>query len=294
MKAVAPPSCAVVVVDYNAGDLLSACVRSVLGQSHPAVELVVVDNASHDGSAIECQKKNPGLRVITSPVNLGFAGGTNLGIRETRGEVVLFLNPDAEAAPELCAVVVERLMADRSIGVLGAKIYDPDWKTIQHAGGLMRDNALTDHVGRGEEDRGQHDAVAEPPYVTGAAFAMRREVLERVGLLDPGYVPAYFEEADLCFRVRRAGYRVVYEPRARVAHHEGTASGKFSERFFYFYHRNRIRFALRQFGRRALVTRFLPAELAWMRRSMPPEQVAPLARAYAANAIRLPLTILGY
>lgn len=289
-----PPRCSVVVVDYNAGELLGACVRSIQAQSHRAVELVVVDNASHDGSAEACQRVNPGLRVIKSPVNLGFAGGTNLGIRETQGEVVLLLNPDAEAAPDLCAVVVERLMADRSIGVLGAKIYDPDWKTLQHAGGLMRDNALTDHVGRGEEDRGQHDDAAEPPYVTGAAFAMRREVLSRVGLLDSGYVPAYFEEADLCFRVRRAGYRVVYEPRARVAHHEGTASGKFSERFFYYYHRNRLRFALRQYGKRELFGRFLPAELAWMRRDCPPEQVRPLARAYAANAVRLPLTILGY
>lgn len=286
--------CAVVVVNYNAGELLSACVESVGRQTHPDVELVVVDNASHDGSAQACQKTHPGLRVLASPVNLGFAGGTNLGIRETRGEVVLLLNPDAVAAPDLCAVVVERLLADPGIGVLGAKIYDPDWKTIQHAGGLMRDNALTDHVGRGEEDHGQYDAPIEPAYVTGAAFAMRRDVIGEVGLLDPGYVPAYFEEADLCFRVRRAGYRVVYEPRARVAHHEGTASGKFSDRFFYYYHRNRLRFVLRQYGRREIVTRFLPSELDWMRRHMPPEQARPLARAYAANAARLPLTLLGY
>jgi GT2 family glycosyltransferase len=190
--------------------------------------------------------------------------------------------------------MVGRLLADPTIGALGAKIYDPGWKTIQHAGGVLRDNALTDHVGRGEEDRGQHDETRDCPYVTGAALALRREVLEQVGLLDPWYVPAYFEEADLCARIRRHGLRIVYEPRARLVHHEGTASGKGSERFFYCYHRNRLRFVLRNYPFLSILERFVPAELAWMRRWLPPEQKGPLARAYATNLLRLPATLLGY
>ncbi|MFN8176372.1 MAG: glycosyltransferase, partial [bacterium] len=171
----------------------------------------------------------------------------------------------------------------------------PGWRVIQHAGGTLRENALTDHIGRGEEDQGQHDAPRDCPYVTGAAFAMRRKVLEEVGLLDERYLPAYFEETDLCFRVRRRGYRVVYEPGARLVHHEGTASGGTqSERFLYNYHKNRLRFVLRQYSPRAFLRRFVPAEIAWMRAFMPPEQKKPLARAYAVNALRLPLTLLGY
>lgn len=291
------PLCSVVIVDYNAGPLVTACVRALEAQTWPNVEVLVVDNASHDGSSEACQRElppSPRRRYLRARRNLGFAGGSNLGIRESRGDVVLLLNPDTEAAPDLVAVMVERLTAEPALGALGAKIYDPGWQVLQHAGGMMRDNALTDHLGRGEEDRGQHDQERDCPYVTGAALAIRRDVLGRVGLLDPWYRPAYFEEADLCARVLRAGYRVVYEPRARLVHHEGTASGKGSGRFFYMYHRNRLRFVLRNYPFLALFSRFLPAELAWMRRWLPPEQRGPLARAYATNALRLPLTLLGY
>ena len=267
---------------------------SVFAQSHPSVETIVIDNASQDGSADACQRRHPSLRMIRSPKNLGFAGGCNLGVRSTTGDVVLLLNPDAIAAADLVEVMVERLTADRTIGVLGAKIYDPDWKTLQHAGGELLPNALSSHTGRGEEDTGQYDQPRDCPYVTGAAFAVRRAVLQEVGLLDPWYVPAYYEEVDLCFRIARRGYRIVYEPRARVAHHEGVSSGKLSDRFFYLYHRNRLRFVLRQFGKIQLFRDFLPFELHWMRRLLPPDQVRPLTQAYLTNLVRAPLTLLGY
>lgn len=254
----------------------------------------MVDNGSRDGSADALERDGGPARVIRAGKNLGFAGGTNLGVRHSNGEVVIFLNPDTEAASDFVAVVREALLQDRTIGVLGAKIYDPGWTVIQHAGGLLRENALSDHVGRGEEDRGQHDVMREYAYVTGAALAIRRDVLDHVGLLDPYYRFGYFEETDLCFRVRRAGYRVVYEPRARVVHHEGTASKKFSPRFFYIYHRNRLRFVLRNFPPHAIARRFLPAEIDWMRRDMPPEQRWPLLWAYAVNGLRAPLTLLGF
>ena len=94
--------------------------------------------------------------------------------------------------------------------------------------------------------------------------------------------------------MRRHGYRIVYEPKARVVHHEGTASGKGSARFFYIYHRNRLRFVLRNYAPLDIVKRFLPAEIRWMKENMPKEQYAPLARAYWTNLRRLPLTILGF
>lgn len=286
--------CSVVVVDYNAGKLLTACVRSLAAQDYPSVEVIVVDNSSHDGSAEACRHAFPDVHYIRAPRNLGFAGGTNLGVKHARGSVLLLLNPDTEAAPDLVRVVVERLLSDAAVGVVGAKVYDPGWTTIQHAGGIVHANALTDHVGRGEEDRGQLDEPRDCAYVTGAALAIRREVLERVGLLDPWYRPAYFEETDLCYRVRRTGLRVVYEPRARLIHHEGTASGKFSQRFFYLYHRNRLRFVVRNYAVGDLLRTFAPAEWRWMRQSLPPEQRRPLLHAYATNVVRLPLTVLGY
>jgi GT2 family glycosyltransferase len=147
------------------------------------------------------------------------------------------------------------------------------------------------HYGVGQLDTGQFDEMKDVAYVTGAALAVRRDVFLRAGKLDPGYYPAYFEETDLCLRVRRLGYRVAYVPGAKVVHHESVTTGRFTERYYYLYHRNRIRFMFKNYSWRFLLERALPMEERWLKMIEPWEQAVPLNKAYLLNIARLPLTL---
>lgn len=284
----------VVVVNYNAGELLERCLASLQAESSPVDrEVILLDNASTDGSADGVAERFPGVRVIRSRRNLGFAGGVKRAVREASGGILLLLNPDAEVYPDTVGVLADVLLGDPSVGIAGCKIYDPDGRTLQHAGAVIHPNLITSHRGRGEPDQGQYDEPAEADYVTGAALAVPKDVFQRLGGLDPGYRPGYYEETELCLRARKHGLRVLYVPGARVKHHESASSGQRSRRFFYAYHRNRLRFLIRNHSPWYWVRRFAPAEWRWVRSPLPPDQRGPLVRAYLVNLVRLPLTVAG-
>jgi GT2 family glycosyltransferase len=288
-----PPAVSVIVVNYNAGELLDRCLESLEQRSaEPSAEVILVDNASSDGSAERVAGRYPWVTLIRSGRNLGFAGGVRQGAARAVGTILFLLNPDAEIYPDTLGEVVSGLNADPKLGVAGCKIYEPDGSTLQHAGAVLHPSLITSHLGRGEEDRGQYDQPADVDYVTGAALAVRREVWDELGGLDPGYRPGYYEETELCLRARRRGYRVRVLPAARALHHESVSSGKLSARFFYRYHRNRLRFLVRNFGLTYWLFSFGPHEVRWLRRGMPAEQRLPVIKAYLTNLVRLPLTLL--
>jgi len=288
------PLVSVVVVNYNAGRLLDSCLDSLAARRpDPPAEVILVDNASTDGSAERAAGRHPGVTLVRAGRNLGFAGGVNLGAARAAGEILFLLNPDAEIWPDTLEQLASALAAAPRLAVAGCKIYDPDGTTLQHAGALIHPSLITSHIGRGEEDRGQHDEPADVDYVTGAALAVRRSAWDELGGLDSGYRPGYYEETELCLRARRQGHRVAVIPAARALHHESVSSGKLSSRFFYRYHRNRLRFLIRNHGPLFWFGRFAPAEARWMVHSMPPEQRFPLLRAYLVNFFRFPLTLIG-
>jgi len=285
------PTVSLIVVTYQSSDYIVPCLAAVESQAYPRLQVIVVDNASTDGSAALVRRHFPAARVIESVRNLGFAGGVLKATEFATGDMLALLNPDTVVLPGWLRALVETLVRDPRIGIAGCKIYEPDRLTLQHAGGLFRPNALTDHRGRSESDHGQYDQVEEVPYVTAAALALRRDVIARCGLFDPGYYPAYFEEADLCVRARRAGFKVVYVPSARLVHYECASTGKSSAAYAYNYHRNRIRFVLKTYAAWEVLLDFVPSELAWLRRHLPPGSLRPVLRAYMANLVRLPATI---
>lgn len=288
------PAVSVIVVNYNAGDLLGRCLDSLATRtSRPEAEIIVVDNASTDGSADNVSERHPGVTLIRSPGNLGFAGGVQLGVERAVGRILFLLNPDAEVFPDTLEQLARALDADPRLAVAGCKIYDPDRTTLQHAGGVLHPSLITSHIGRGEPDQGQYDQPADVDYVTGAALAVRRDTWDGLDGLDPGYRPGYYEETELCLRARKRGQRVRVIPAARAVHHESASSGKLSRRFFYAYHRNRLRFLVRNFGPVHWLARFVPAELRWLATAMPAEQRIPIIRAYLTNLVRFPLTLLG-
>lgn len=202
--------------------------------------------------------------MLSLKTNLGCAGGNNAGWRNSSGQIVVFLNPDTEVTPQCIEQLVLPLIGDTTIGITGAKMYYPNSRTLQHAGGIIHPNGMTGHFGIGEEDLGQCDTPRDVDYVTGAGFAITRELLEQLGGFDEEYFPAYYEEVDLCVRARKAGKRVVYIPSAVLTHHESVALGSDSPALRKLYARMRIQFCLKNLSIMQLLRHGIPFELRWL------------------------------
>lgn len=250
----------VIVPVWNGRQYLRACFDALLAQNHAALEIIAVDNASSDSSAGFVQEHYPQVRLIRNRRNLGFAGGCNVGLRAAQGNVLVLLNQDTVVQEGWVDAIVEALQ-DPQVGVVGCKILEADGKTLHHCGGLLDMDAVeTQHRGVGEIDRGQYDRPEDVPFVTGAAYALRRDVLERVGLFDELFYPGYYEDTDYCIRVREAGLRVRYVPAAVVVHSVSASTRQDWIRMRFYYYRNRMICALKHLAVQQFVDRFGPAE----------------------------------
>ncbi|PDW04064.1 glycosyltransferase family 2 protein [Candidatus Viridilinea mediisalina] len=256
--------CAVLVLAWNGGDALQACLERVLALEPAADQVMVVDNASHDGSADRVAHHFPTVTLVRNEANLGFSGGMNVGLRALMAQsdppdAILLLNQDTLVDVGWLGALGNALHKNPALGAVGCKIRYPDG-TIQHAGVYLEEpRAIVQHVGWHQADDGRFDQPAEMPFVTGAALALRRSVLEHVGLFDAGYAPAYFEDTDLLWRIGRAGYRVGYEPRATLVHHESLSLPDPLARSA-LYNRGRLRFVLKSYPLEVLTGPFAEAE----------------------------------
>ncbi len=229
----------IVIVSWNVRDLLRQCLASLLTASdqQPAtdIELIVVDNASTDGSAAMVRDEFPAVRLIASDTNLGYPGGNNAGLRVAQGRYVMILNPDTEVRPGALAALVAYADANPDVGVVGPQLLNPDGSVQSSrrrfptfATALFESTWLQPIAPRRLLERyyvldQPDDATLDVDWVDGAALMARREAVEQVGLLDEGFF-MYSEELDWCRRFRQAGWRVVYLPEAKVVHHRGKSS----------------------------------------------------------------------
>ncbi len=275
-----PVSVSVIIVTWNGIRYLKECLDSVVNCGYPAIQCIVVDNGSSDGSATFIRSSYPQFKLIVNSRNQGFPRGVNQGIHAATGDVMVLLNQDAILQTGAIQSLIIELEREPMIAIAGCKILNPDARTLQHAGGILHDNGLTDHYGAGETDQGQFDEDRDCDYVTGAAFAFKSALIREIGYFDERFTPAYFEELDFCVRARRKNYRIRYVHTARVLHHESTSTGKFSTRFYYLYHRNRLLFMLKHFHTRYILTVFRQKEQRWIQNHLPPEQLRPLVQAY--------------
>lgn len=274
---------AVIVVTFNHVAYIGDCLRSLALLDPAPSEVVVVDNASRDGTAALIKAEFPTVRLIEAGANLGFAGGCNLGVRATTAAIVVLANPDLVVQPTWLGELVAPLNRWASIGVTGSKLLYRDGQTVQHAGGNLRlPLALGDHRGVGTRDDGRFNAVQSVDYVTGAALATRRNLWDALHGMDEQFFPAYYEEVDYCTRVRQAGYSVVYTPRAVASHVEGTSIGQGSARYLRLFHFNRLRYLFKHFNNIWLMRTWLPAELAHIRAVARDEEVEALQTVYLA------------
>jgi len=214
------PVVGVVVVNWNDAAATIACLDSLAATCGVACRAYVVDNASADGSAARIAAAHPAAVVVRSPVNLGFAGGCNLGVRRALADGVgwvWLLNNDATVEPDTAAALLAHA---RSAGpaILSPKIVYADRPGVLWSAGGYFDRALkSHHVGRDEPDRAQYDAPRTVDWASGCSLFFPAEVWRQVGPLDERYF-LYLEDVDWCLRARRAGVPVRYVPAARVRH----------------------------------------------------------------------------
>jgi O-antigen biosynthesis protein len=241
---------AAVMVNHNGAVFLDPCLRALFGCDVPPAEVVVVDNASTDDSLRELIAW-PRVDVRSSPTNLGFAGGANLGIAVTEAPLVVVLISDVEVDRSFGSALQRIFGSAPRLGAAGAKLRYPEKGTIQHAGGMVEYPLLTTHYsGADEPDRGEWDSPADVDFVAGIAMALRRAAFDAVGGFDEDFYPAYYEDVDLCFRLLVAGWQVRYEPLLTATYYQ---SAPLEQVVFDLgaYHRSRLRFALKHLSRDA-------------------------------------------
>ncbi|MCP3961981.1 MAG: glycosyltransferase family 2 protein, partial [bacterium] len=216
------PLVSVLLVLFNRAELTLGCLESLARVEGLGFEVVVVDNLSTDATPRLLDRLR-GATVVSNDENLGFTRGANQAAAAARGELLLFLNNDAEALPGSLPAAVDRLTSTPEAGAVGGRVIGIDG-LIEEAGSIVWRDATTGGYGRGEEPTsGSVLYPREVDYSSGVFLLTRRETFERLGGFDPKLAPAYYEETDYCFRLRQAGLRVLYEPRAVVLHH-GSAS----------------------------------------------------------------------
>ncbi|MCU0610496.1 MAG: glycosyltransferase family 2 protein [Candidatus Eisenbacteria bacterium] len=287
------PSLLVVVPSHNGGELTLACLDRTLPQLRARDRLVVVDNGSWDGTTAAIGYRfGDAVPVIARQRALGFAGACNLGAADAAADLIVFLNQDLLLSPD----ALDRLRESARIhpnAILGALLFEPEQTTIQHAGGVVLPNALTQHPHRGIQ---AHELPARgfvtSDYVAGALFVVPTPVFDRLDGFDVRFAPAYFEETDFCIRARAIGIPSLVALSVTARHFEAVTTGKDSPRYHFSYHRNRLRFVMKHYTLDALRTRFLPSERAWLRSSLSSAARQGVGRAYAALVPELPRWVL--
>ncbi|MBI4807419.1 MAG: glycosyltransferase family 2 protein [Nitrosomonadales bacterium] len=226
----------IVIVNYNAGDILQACVARAVLQ---AEQVIVVDNASSDGSIAALSKAFPAVTIIVNEQNLGFAKACNQGARAANGEHIFFLNPDCLLEDTAVQRLVQAAHSAPDVGMVGGLLTNPDgseqggarravptpWRSLVRVTGL---GGLSGRYPRLFSDFDLHklplpEKPIEMEAISGACMLARRDALEQVGLLDEGYF-MHCEDLDWCMRFRRRGWKLLFVPDARMVHYKGHCS----------------------------------------------------------------------
>ena len=272
-----PPLLSIIIVSWNVRELLRACLTSIAANPGDLdLEVIVVDSGSGDGTPTMVAEDFPWVTLVARPDNVGFARGNNIGIRRAHGDLILLLNPDTEVVEAALSTMVDYMQAHTAVGVVGPQLLYPDG-TIQSsrrrfptlATGFWESTWLEPCAPQRVldayyvQDRSD-DVIQDVDWMMGAALMVRRETVEEVGLLDEAYF-MYSEELDWCYRIKAAGWRVVYLPAARIIHHEGKSSEQAVTARHLYFQRAKLRYYRKYHGRAAaaLLRLFLLANYTW-------------------------------
>ena len=230
----------IITINYNGLEDTCALIETIPFNEN--MEVIVVNNASKNQEEEIIAKRYPQVKVIQSKRNLGFAGGNNLGIQSAQGKYLFFINNDTIFKEFNIQVLKDRMITSPDIGIVCPKIRFV-WgnNPIQYAGysRLSRISIRNHAIGFNEEDHGQYDKPHPTPYAHGAAMLVRKDAIEKVGMMPECYF-LYYEELDWSMMFTRAGYQIWYEPKCTIYHKESQATGQNSPLRTYFITRNRL------------------------------------------------------
>ena len=243
----------IITINYNG--IKDTCeLIDTLPLEDEAIEVIVVDNASKEDEATQIEQRYPQVKVIRSKENLGFAGGNNLGIHAAHGKYLFFLNNDTllrckkeDVRCKIFQPLIDRLESSPKIGMVSPKIkFSWGNSPIQFAGytPLSKITLRNRSIGCGEQDNGQYNTAHPTPYAHGAAMMIKREVIEKAGMM-PECFFLYYEELDWSMMICRAAYDIWYEPACTIYHKESQTTGQDSPLRTYYITRNRLLFAKR-------------------------------------------------
>lgn len=253
------PLVTIITVNYEHSDVTCELLQSLSKIQYRNIEIIVVDNASKKDNPEYMLRAFPHIQLIRSTENLGFAGGNNLGIKQSKGDYLLFINNDTEVEPNFLGPMVNFLEQHPEIGAISPKIHfyhQPN--TIQYAGhSPMNHWTMRSHsIGWNQADKGEYNDICETNFVHGAAMMVPRRVIEKVGMMSESYF-LYYEEFDWATRMLRAGYRLYYFGPSLILHKESVSTGKFSPFKTYYMNRSRWLYLRRN-------VHGFPALIAWM------------------------------
>lgn len=244
------PLVSIVTINYNGFSDTCEMIDSLKKFLSVSYEIIVVDNHSLNDEGVQIQAIYPDVKVVLSSVNLGFAGGNNLGIKECRGIYVLLLNNDTLITDDSIRYLVECFNQNPLLGGVSPKLYfnDPPYN-VQFAGctNLSKITLRNRQIGYNLPDDEKYDLPMAIPYLHGAAMMIPKKVIDEVGLMPDIYF-LYYEELDYSNMIKRAGYQLWYEPRCVIYHKESRSTGYGSPFRSYYLTRNRLLFTVRNYS----------------------------------------------
>jgi GT2 family glycosyltransferase/glycosyltransferase involved in cell wall biosynthesis len=215
----------IIIPVFNQLHFTQACLASLQAQQGPErFEVIVVDDCSTDGTA-EAVPRMPGVVYLRNEVNSGFIASCNFGADKARGNYLVFLNNDTLVRPGWLTALLDTFAEEPRAGIVGSKLVYPDGR-LQEAGGIIWLDASGWNYGKFDDpEKPEYNYLRETDYCSAAALVIPKALFHSVGGFDSRYSPAYYEDTDLAFKVRRAGYKVLYQPLSEVIHYEGVTGG---------------------------------------------------------------------
>jgi GT2 family glycosyltransferase len=253
----------IIVVNWNGERYIKQCLASVMKQTYPNIEAIVVDNGSHDKSVATIKKYFPEVRLVTLPQNVGFAKANTIGLGQAQGEFICLLNNDAVAHVKWVQELTKAAKARPEVAACASKMLNyRHRKIIDSAGDGYTRMGFPDKIGSGLPHKVNYDHVREVISSCAGAALYKRSVLGVVGFFDEDFF-AYMEDIDLSLRINRAGYKCLYVPSAVVYHHGSASSGsKINPFTIYWSTRNYLPVIIKNLPA-ALIARYIPFMVPW-------------------------------
>lgn len=220
------PLVSIIIPVFNNWEINYRCIKSILLHTENiSYEVILADDCSSDTTK-DCDTIIKNLVHIQNETNLGFLYNCNNAAKQAKGEYILFLNNDTEVTPAWLSSLLNLIKSDEKIGMVGSKLIYPDGR-LQEAGGIIWNDASGWNYGKNQApDASEFNYVKEVDYISGACILLSKKLWKKIGGFDEIYAPAYYEDSDLAFTIRKLGYKVMYQPLSQVIHHEGYSHGK--------------------------------------------------------------------